>query len=154
MVTRCFSFGYGQVDPIDGSSQADTYARVTAPTADLCRQVMLRLFHERWAFEYGDDIVQVFAKVNVVPRMKYDIVWGEGLTVAAPTPASAPALPRRHPADYGSGDDEEAAWTAEVARATVLDSEDDGVPEYDDYYDEFVLRRGVDTVELPEGDVK
>lgn len=53
MITRIFTFGYGQTCPITGIDLGDHYAVVTAPTAGQCRALMVAAFGTTWAFEYS-----------------------------------------------------------------------------------------------------
>lgn len=140
MITRCFTFGYGHKDPLDNSSQAETYARITAPTEQMCREVMLRVFGQRWAFEYGEDIEE---KWNYGPlRQKYHIFWdvdrdGVGIPITR--------LPTRKPVD-DFVDDEEILYQG---IETILDPDDHDVI----FGDAPVLRR-VESVELPTEDIR
>lgn len=139
MITKCFTFGYGQHDPVNNTSQAETYARITAPTEEMCRQVMFQIFGNKWAFEYGEDIERTWPPHSSLTQ-KYHIIWGE---VEPGTPAPMP-LPNRRPIGIDDLDDEEA-----LGISTVLDP-DDG-PMFDD---DAPLYRGVETVELPKEDVR
>lgn len=51
-VTRYFSFGSGQTDPMTGEKLIDKYATVVAPTADACRAGMLAKYGRNWSMEY------------------------------------------------------------------------------------------------------
>jgi hypothetical protein len=57
-VTRIFTFGYGNTDPHTGHKLAEKYARITAPTREMCRAVMLGLYGPHWGFEYGEEFVE------------------------------------------------------------------------------------------------
>ncbi len=52
-VTRYFSFGHGQSDPVSGVNLLGHYVTVVAATAEDCREAMFASrFGNRWAFEY------------------------------------------------------------------------------------------------------
>jgi len=52
-ITRYFSFGHGQTDPVSGVSLLNHYVTVVATTAEDCREAMFASrFGNRWAFEY------------------------------------------------------------------------------------------------------
>lgn len=52
-VTRYFSFGHGQTDPLSGKNLLNHYVTVVAATAEDCREAMLASrFGREWAFEY------------------------------------------------------------------------------------------------------
>lgn len=137
MITKCFSFGYGQRDPITNEPIPETYARITAPTEDLCREIVRRMFGDKWSAEYGDNIEEIWPPGYKITE-RYHIFWASD-HLCIPVP-----LPRRHPADYGS-DDEEAA----LAIQTVLDPDDGGI-----FEDDAPVYRRVETVELPKEDVR
>lgn len=52
MVTVYYTFGYGHVDPITGQRLADTYAKVTAGSAEETWALMVSLYGNQWAFDY------------------------------------------------------------------------------------------------------
>lgn len=130
MITRCFTFGYGHVDPIDQSPLANCYARITAPTAEHCRSVMVALFGNKWAFECDEDIEQDWvAKGLGRPKQRYQVTWN--------MPAAAVAVP-------DEADDEEALAKANAYALLNDDERPDWIP--------FEGPRGVQTVQLPEED--
>ena len=53
MVTRIFTFGYGQTCPFTGKKLLDYHVSITAPTAAQCKEVMFATFGEAWSHEYG-----------------------------------------------------------------------------------------------------
>lgn len=52
LVTRVFTFGHGHVCRYTGANLLDHHVTVIAPTAELCRELMLGLYGQAWAFEY------------------------------------------------------------------------------------------------------
>lgn len=141
VITKCYSFGFGHHDPIDGSSQAYTYARVTAPTEDMCRSAMLQVFGNRWAFEYGENIEEIWPKGDRITQ-KYHIFWNaDRAEVGIPITK----LPTRLPVHFEDNDDE---TSLEQARQTILDPDDDPI------FGDMPPWRRVDTVELPKEDIR
>lgn|SRR5690606_20864485 len=50
--TWYFTFGVGHVHPRTGASLANHYTTVTATSPDAARERMMRIFGNRWAFQY------------------------------------------------------------------------------------------------------
>lgn len=56
MVSRTFTFGFGQIHPVTMKSLSKHYITVTAETAEHCRLFMLNRFGNNWAFEYRSPV--------------------------------------------------------------------------------------------------
>ncbi|MEU7174688.1 MULTISPECIES: hypothetical protein [Micromonospora] len=52
MITKLFTFGYGQTCPFTGRKLDDRYATITAATEAECTALMVHLFGAGWAFPY------------------------------------------------------------------------------------------------------
>ena len=110
LVTRIFTFGYGQHCPFTTQELIGYYVTVVAPEAGLCRQVMFRTFGREWAYEYdsperaGVERFGLIEYARLVVGVKPTDPTGLGFSREAddPTPVS-PAGVQRHPGGVVEG---------------------------------------------------
>jgi hypothetical protein len=55
MVTCYFTFGHGQLCPFTGKKVLGHHVVITAPTYEMCRQIMFATFGQAWAFDYHSE---------------------------------------------------------------------------------------------------
>jgi hypothetical protein len=54
-VTNYFTFGFDHSCPETEKDLSNHYVEITAPTEELCRQLMFQFYEDKWAFQYEDE---------------------------------------------------------------------------------------------------